>query len=176
MMRSDWKTNDPGYGVSADVSYSLGGNWGVLSRLGFDDLYGKNSANQNVLSTVCAGNLALSYDFLRNNLLDPYVFAGAGVAYYSPRIVSGPFLVSGRSRQWDVSLNGGLGFDFYLDESWSIMVTAEAGYMGSDAVDGYGGGSNDLIGRISFGVRYFLFDRSTVERIVNAVSRRSAME
>jgi hypothetical protein len=170
MLQSDWKTNDPGIGASADLSYSLGHNWGLVSRLGVDTYYGKSKANENVLSTSFRGDLSLSYDFLRSKPLNPFVFVGAGFVFYYPRIDGGAVLTSGKYQPWDMALNGGLGFDCYINESWSIVLTGEATMMGNDQIDGYkAGGSNDIIGRVSLGIRYYLFDRSTVEQIVKTV-------
>ena len=173
MLQSDWKTNDPGIGASADISYSFGNNWGLLSRLGIDTYYGMNTANQSVNSTSFRGDLSLSYDFLRSKPLNPFVFVGAGFVFYAPRISDGPALTSGKYKQWDMALNGGIGFDYYIDESWSVILAGEATLMGNDQLDGYkAGGSNDMIGRVSVGIRYYLFDRSTVEKIVKVVEKR----
>ncbi len=171
MLQSDWKTNDLGYGASVDMSYALGDDWGMLAALGFDSFSGKDPANLKVLSTAFHGRLAASYDFLPNNVLNPFLFAGAGLMYYFPRIDNGRALLSGADRPWDIFVNGGIGVDYFVDESWSIIVTANATMMGSDNIDGYAAGSNDIIGRISVGIRYYLFDRSTVQRIVDAVKK-----
>ena len=171
MMQSDWKSNDPGYGASIDISYSIGNDWGLLAALGLDSFSGKDPANLNVLSTAFHGRLAASYDFLPNKILNPFLFAGAGLSYYFPRVDNGRALLSGADRPWDLFVNGGIGVDYFLDESWSIIVTANATMMASDNLEGYAAGSNDIVGRISVGVRYYLFDRSTVQRIVDAVQR-----
>ena len=156
--------------ASADISYSLGHNWGLLSRLGVDTYYGMNTAQQSVNSTSFRADLSLSYDFLRSKPVDPFIFAGGGFVFYAPRISNGPALTSGLYKQWDMAVNGGLGFDIYVNESWSIILSGEAALMGNDQIDGYkAGGSNDVIGRVSLGIRYYLFDRSTVERIVKTV-------
>lgn len=171
MLQSDWKSNDPGYGASVDISYAIGNDWGLLAALGFDSFSGKDPADLNVLATAFHGRLAGSYDFLPNKILNPFLFAGAGLSYYFPRVDNGRALLSGKDRPWDVFVNGGIGVDYFLDESWSIIVTANATMMGSDNFDGYAAGSNDIIGRVSVGVRYYLFDRSTVQRIVDAVQK-----
>jgi hypothetical protein len=171
MLQSDWKTNDPGFGASADISYLMGENWGLLSTLGFDTFNGKNSANQTVLSTAFHGKIALTYDFLRDKPLNPFVFAGGSVVFYNPRVDKGQVLLSGANRPWEFCLNGGIGVDYFLNESWSVIVSGEAGYMIDDWLDGYGGPSNDIIQRVSVGVRYYLFDRSTVQRIVATSTR-----
>lgn len=171
MLQSDWKSNDLGYGASADLSYALANDWGLLSSLGFDSFNGKDPANLKVLSTAFHGKLAASYDFLPNKVLNPFLFAGAGLTYYFPRVDNGRALLSGADRPWDVFVNGGIGVDYFINESWSIVVTANATMMGSDNIDGYATGSNDIIGHVSVGIRYYLFDRSTVERIVEAMKR-----
>ena len=173
MLQSDWKTNDIGYGAAADLSYALGDNWGLVSRLGVDNFYGKNSASQSVLSTAFTGQLGITYEFLRDKPLNPFLFAGAGLVFFYPRTSNNlALLKSGKDQLWDVTVHAGLGFDYFLDESWSIIVCAEGGMIAGDTIDGYGaGGSNDMYGRASMGIRYYLFDRSTVEKIVETVRR-----
>ena len=172
MLNSDWKTNDIGLGASADFSYALGSNWGLASKLGLNTYTGKTSANQSVLSTVFYGNIGLSYDFLRDKPIDPFLFGRVGLAFYAPRIDNGPALTSGVNQMWDMAFGGGVGVDYFIDESWSLVVTAEAGTLTNDWIDGYkGGGSIDMFGQVSVGIRYYLFDRKTVERIVETVRR-----
>ena len=73
---------------------------------------------------------------------------------------------------WDMAFGGGVGVDYFIDESWSLVIAAEAGTLTNDYIDGYkGGGSNDMFGQVSVGIRYYLFDRKTVERIVDSVRR-----
>lgn len=171
MLQSDWKSNDPGYGASVDISYAIGNDWGLLAALGFDSFSGKDPASLPVLSTAFHGRLAASYDFMPNKILNPFLFAGAGLSYYFPRVDNGRALLSGADRPWDLFVNGGIGVDYFLDESWSIIVTANTTMMASDNLEGYAAGTNDIIGRVSVGVRYYLFDRSTVQRIVDAVRK-----
>ena len=172
MMQSNWKTKDPGYGAAIDLSYSLGHHWGLASSLGFDEYKGQNWSNQNVLSTTIHGSLGLSYAFLPDKHLNPFIFAGPGIVYYRPRIDNGAVILDGKVKTWEFALMGGVGFDYYLSESWSVIVTGEAGLMGNDIVDGYAGGKgNDILQRVSIGVRYYLFDRSTVEKILEAVRK-----
>ena len=170
-LQSDWRTNDLGFGGSADISYSFGYNWGVVSALGIDQFQGVNNLNQNVVSTVFRATLALSYEFLPDNPMNPFVFVGGGWMLYTPRVVDGGGLISGRYPPYDLLAFGGVGVDYYVSESWSIIVRGGAGMMGTDAADGSTTGSNDLFGHVSVGIRYYLFDRSTVEKIVDSVRR-----
>lgn len=172
ILQSDWKTNDVGLGASADLTYSLVENWGLRSSLGFDTFTGKNSAGLKVLSTAIHANLAVSYDFMPHEAFNPFVFGGGGLMFYYPRIDKGLALLSGNDRPWDVSVIGGVGFDYFLDEFWSITVSAEAGLMGSDNIEGYAGGFNDTFGRVSIGVRYYLFDKDFVKRMIEAFEKR----
>jgi hypothetical protein len=172
MLKGDWKTTDPGYGVTTDVSYSLGRNWGLLGTLGFDTYGGITSLNQNVLSTSFQGKLAITYDFLRNKPIDPFLFAGGGLVFSYPRLDNGASLISGKNQPWDFSGNGGLGFDIYVNESWSFMILGEVVLTRNDLIDGVDAGAYyDALTRVSIGVRYYLFDRSTVEEIVKTVEK-----
>lgn len=171
-LQSDWKSTDIGFGASADFSYALGNDWGLVSKLGLNTFTGKNTANQSILSTVLYGNIGASYDFLREQPFDPFLFGRVGLAFYTPRIDNGAALTSGKYQMWDMSFGGGVGVDYFIDESWSLIVTAEAGMLLNDQIDGYkAGGSNDISGQVSVGIRYYLFDRKTVERIVETVRR-----
>ena len=73
---------------------------------------------------------------------------------------------------WDMSVSGGVGLDYYIDESWSVIFAGQAGMLLNDQIDGYkAGGSNDIFGQVSIGIRYYLFDRSAVQRIVDKLIR-----
>ena len=171
MLKSDWKTNDIGLGASADFSYALGSNWGLVSKLGVNSFTGKTSANLSVLSTVFYGNIGLSFDILRDNPIDPFLFGHAGLAFFTPRFDNGA-AVPGGYQMWEMAFGGGVGVDFFIDKSWSLVVAAEAGTLMSDMIDGYkAGGTIDIFGQVSVGIRYYLFDRKTVERIVETVRR-----
>jgi hypothetical protein len=170
-MQSDLKTNEVSYGASVDLSYALENNFGLTSSLGFDSYSGKNYANQNALSTVFRGHFAASYDFLPKQVLNPFVYGGGGMMFFYPRIDNGPSLITGWSNPWNFYLVGGVGVDYFIDESWSLIVAGEGTYTFSDRMDGYKSGVDDSFLRVSVGVRYYLFDRSTVQRIVDAVRR-----
>ena len=171
MLNSDWKTNDIGLGAAADFSYALGSNWGLVSKLGLNTFTGKTLANQSVLSTVFSGNIGLSYDFLRDKPIDPFLFGHAGLAFFTPRFDNGA-AVPGGYQMWEMAFGGGVGVDFFIDKSWSLVIAAEAGTLLADQIDGVkAGGSNDMFGQVSVGIRYYLFDRKTVERIVETVGR-----
>lgn len=171
-MQSDWKSTDVGFGGSADLSYALGSGWGLVSKVGVNSFTGKNTASQNVLSTLLYGNLGLSIDILPSQPLNPFLFGTVGLGFYTPRIDNGVALTSGAAQMWDMSVSGGLGFDFFISESWSFMITAETGMLLNDQLDGYKvGGTNDIFGQVSVGIRYYLFDRSAVEEIVEKVRR-----
>jgi hypothetical protein len=172
MLKGDWKTTDLGYGATADVSYSLGHNWGLVGTLGFDSFSGTTSLSQDVLSTSFQGKFAVTYDFLREKMIDPFLFAGGGLVYFSPRLDNGAALTSGKIRSWDLTANGGAGLDIYVSESWSIMLMGEVVLTRNDQIDGVDAGAYyDAVARVSVGVRYYLFDRSTVQRILDTVNR-----
>lgn len=171
-LQSDWKSSDPGLGASVDASYSIRDEWSLVSSFGMNSYSGKDAGNQTVLSSVFYGNVGLSYDFLRDKPLNPFLFANVGLAFYAPRIENGGALFSGVHQMWDLSFGGGVGVDYFIDESWSVIVTAGAGKITNDQIDGYKAGApNDIFGQVSVGVRYYLFDRSTVEKIVDSVRR-----
>jgi hypothetical protein len=169
-LNSDWKTNDLGWGASADMSYGFGDWWGLVSRLALNRYTGKNLVNQRVLSTVFSGDVGLRLDLLPSKSLDPFVFGRVGLAFYVPRIDNGPALAGGVDQMWDLAVGGGVGVDIFLDKSWSLIVTAEVGTLTNDQIDGYKLASSiDRFGGVSIGVRYYLFDRFSVERIVEEV-------
>jgi hypothetical protein len=172
MLKGDWKTTDPGYGVNADLSYALGYNLGLLGTFGFDAYSGKTSLDQRVLSTTFQVKLAVTYDFLPQNLVNPFLFGGGGIVHFSPRFEDGDALTSGRVRSWDFAANGGVGVDIFLNESWSAVLMGEVVLTRNEQVDGIDAGAYyDAMTRVSIGVRYYLFDRSTVQRIVNTLTR-----
>ncbi len=169
LLQSDLKTNDLSYGASADISYALGSGWGLKSSLGFDSYSGKDYSNQSILSTVFRGDLTVTYDFVPREPFNPFVYGGGGLMFFYPRIDNGASLISGKNQPWSPYLVGGLGIDYFINESWSLMLTAEGTSLFTDRVDGISAGVNDSFMRFSIGIRYYLFDRSTVEKIVKMV-------
>jgi hypothetical protein len=172
LLQSDLKTNDVGYGASADMSYSLGHGWGLMSSLGFDSYSGTDNTNQTIYSDVLRADLAVTFDFLPRKPFNPFLYAGGGAMFAFPRIASGTSLTAVKRQLWDSYAVGGLGIDYFINESWSIIVTAGGAYTSTDLIDGkLGGGRNDTFARCSIGVRYYLFDRSTVEKLVEEVRK-----
>ena len=171
-LQSDLKTDDFGLGASADLSYVLGNNWALVAKVGVNNYNGKNTSNQSVLSTVFYGNVGVSYDFLPAKQIDPFLFGAVGLGFYTPRIDNGAALTSGKYQMWDMSVSGGVGLDYYIDESWSVIFAGQAGMLLNDQIDGYKAGDyNDIFGQVSIGIRYYLFDRSAVQRIVDKLIR-----
>ena len=156
ILKGDWKTTDPGYGLSADVSYSLGHNLGILGTLGFDSHGGKTKLEQPTLSNTYQGKLVVTYDILPLKKVDPFLFAGAGLLFYYPRYEDGAALIEGN----DFTFNSGIGVDIFLNKSWSVIVMGEAVLTRNDKIDGFDDGSYyDAIASVSVGVRYNLFDK-----------------
>ncbi len=170
LLQSDLKTNDVGYGASADMSYGLGSGWGLLSSVGFESYSGKNNTDQVIYSNVFRGDLTVTLDFLPSKPFNPFIYAGGGAMFAFPRDANGTPLYRMKRQLWDSYAVAGLGIDYFINEAWSLIVTAEGTATTTDLIDGISnGGRKDSFVRCSIGVRYYLFDRSTVEKIVKTV-------
>ena len=178
ILQSDQAKDQVGFGSSLELTYSLVNHWGIRSSLGFDAFRGKErETGFQFMSTAFHVNLAVSYNFLLTRAFSPFIFAGAGLMYYYPRSEENPGFIKpllyGRDRPWDIALSGGLGFDIFFKEFLSITVSAEAGWLGSDNIDGIcDGRGNDTFERISVGVRYYLFDKGFLKKTIKTIENR----
>ena len=171
LLYSDAAKNEPGLGGSMELTYALLHHWGLRASFGYDGFKGKDSDGLQVLSATYYGDFAVSYNFTLHHMFNPFIFAGAGVMNYYPRkqLSTGhyDYLLSGPNDiPWSSALIGGVGCDFFINEFWSISITAQGGWLMSDNIDNIIAGGNDSFARISIGFRYYLFDKNFVKKMI----------
>ncbi|MGD1046129.1 MAG: outer membrane beta-barrel protein [Bacteroidota bacterium] len=176
LLNSDLAKNELGLGGSVELIYALQHNWGLRSSFGYDGFRGKGSDGYQVLAATFYGDFAVSYNLTLHRMFDPFIFAGAALMTYYPRkeLSNGvQYLLSGPNDvPWSSALIGGLGCDFFINEFWSISISVQGGWLMSDNIDNIISGGNDTFERVSIGVRYYLFDKDFVKKMIETIKNR----
>lgn len=184
MLQSDFSTSSPSIGGGVDLSYSVVEYLSIRSSLGFGLLEAKalkagaTTLASSMQTSLIFGNLYITADLLPNGEFNPFVFAGgSGIFFDSRATIAGDagstFSTTTVGKRMKGTVVGGVGFDFFLSEFFSITVAGEMGLPYSDILDGYAGGSKkDSYQRISLGVRYYFFDQDFITRMLKALEER----
>ena len=170
ILNSDLPVNQVGYGSSAALTYAVQDHWGFSSDIGFDMFLGKLSNGNEVSVPTFYGDLSFVYNIAPHRTFNPFIYVGGNLLTYYPRekTSAGYYdLLTGLNNvSWTVGIIGGFGFDYFLNEFWSVTASVQGGWLLSDNIDGIPLGGNDAFGRISIGVRYYLFDKSFVKELI----------
>jgi hypothetical protein len=73
----------------------------------------------------------------------------------------------------DIQYIGGLGFDYFPSEFWSITMMGEYVLTGSKYYNGPVSSDNDSFLRGSIQIRYYFFDESFIVKLLEAQRDRS---
>ncbi len=184
LLQSDFSTVSPSFGGGVDLSYSVVENLSIRTSLGFGLLEAKTlKAGTTTLATAMQtslifGNLYVTADLSPNGEFNPFVFAGgSGVFFDSRATINGDagstFNTTTVGKRMKGTVVGGVGFDYFFSEFFSITVAGEIGLPYSDIIDGYAAGSKkDSYERISLGLRYYFFDQDFITRMLKALEER----
>ncbi len=184
LVQSDFTTARTSMGGGVDLSYSVTEYFSIRSSMGVGLLEAKTLTSgattlaSTMQTTLIFGNLYLTADLSPNGEFNPFIFAGGSGVFIDPRAtisaVSGQILAPiSPGKRMKGTIVGGVGFDFFLSEFFSITVAGEIGLPYTDILDGYAGGTKkDSYQRISLGVKYYFFDQDFITRMLKALEER----
>lgn len=111
----------------------------------------------------------VSLDMAPTQSFNPFLFAGGAMVFYDPRKSDG---TRRTGNTFDIHYGGGAGFDYFLNEFWSITVKGEYVLTGSKYYNGDDTNGADSFLRAGIELRYYFFDQNFVTRMLEAVKER----
>jgi hypothetical protein len=160
--------SNAGFGGGLNLSYSLLQGLGLRSKFLVNQLSWENAAGQTEVTDFITLSGYLSADFLPNSGINPFLFAGGSFVFYDPKNPDG---THHPTSSFDMSGSGGLGFDFFPNEFWSITVMGEyvmtysPYYIGNSSL--VSDSNNDGYMRVSLQFRYYFFDELFVTKLLD---------
>jgi hypothetical protein len=162
-------------GGGASFSYSVMENLGIRAMFGAGQLgwKDKNNATLSNTTSLYSGNLYLSYDMIPQGTFNPFLFVGLGGVYFDPRSDLGPYLATSTTDKVDLNYLGGVGFDYFFSEFFSMTVSGEFALTNTDKMDMQKHlGTNDTYSRVNLEFRYYFFDQDYVTKLIEALQAR----
>ena len=172
LFTSDFPNTSVGGGGGISLSYSVFEHIGLRMMLGSGELKYSDAASHGYTTPMFSGNLYLSYDLIPHGNFNPFIFGGVGGIYFDPHSDLGVYPTGGFDKI-DVNYLGGVGFDYFFSEFFSITVSGEAALTNTDWLDGLkAGASKDAYDRVNVEFRYYFFDQDYITRLIKALQDR----
>jgi hypothetical protein len=163
-----------GFGGGFSLSGSLAEGLSVRSKFAMNQLKWKGATDVVNTTDLMTINLYLSGDLMPNSSFNVFPFFGGGMVFYDPRNDLGThaYKPDGTSvSSFDINWGGGLGFEFFPNEFWSITLMGEYVMTGSSYYAGSVGLNNPSIysyARLSLQFRYYFFDQGFITKLLQA--------
>ncbi len=164
----------PGGGIS--LFYSPWEYIGLRSNLVYNQLsWTALGTGKSISTDVMSDNLYLSFDMAPNSSFNPFIFAGGGIAVFDPQDEYFGTRAFGPT-DFDIHYGGGVGFDYFLSEFWSVtlageyVMTGSKNYVGSHSISDFTSilTGNDSFARVSLQIRYYFFDENFITKLLKA--------
>ncbi len=165
-------TTSPAIGGGLNLTYSIIEGLSLRSKIGINQLSWENDAKQSITTDLMSINGYLSIDLMPNSSFNIFLLGGGGTVFYDPKQQSTGLRAPGVSSS-DINYIGGLGFDYFLSEFWSVTMMGEYVLTGSKYYNGPENSNNDSFLRGSIQIRYYFFDQSFIKKLLQAQSDRS---
>jgi hypothetical protein len=161
----------PAFGGGVNMSLSLMEGLSLRSKFVVNQLFWKNDDKSSVTTDLMSLNGYLSIDLMPNSSFNVFPFGGGGLVFFDPRDERTGVRLSGVS-SFDVQYSGGLGFDFFPNEFWSITLLPEYVLTNSRYYNGPLNSGNDSFFRVSLQIRYYFFDESFITKLLETYRDR----
>jgi hypothetical protein len=157
----------PGFGGGVNMSLSLMEGLSLRSKFGVNQLSWETSTipKKSITTDLMSLNGYLSIDLLPNSSFNVFPFGGGGLVFFDQKNeTTGASGVS----SFDIQYSGGLGFDYFPNEFWSITLLPEYVMTNSRYYNGPANNDNDSYVRVSLQFRYYFFDQSFITNLLEA--------
>jgi hypothetical protein len=161
----------PAFGGGVNMSLSLMEGLSLRSKFGVNQLFWKNDYKSSITTDLMSLNGYLSIDLMPNSSFNIFPFAGGGLVFFDPKDET-TGLRRGYVSSFDIQYGGGLGFDFFPNEFWSITLLPEYVMTNSRYYNGPLNSGNDSFFRVSLQLRYYFFDESFITKLLEAQRAR----
>jgi hypothetical protein len=160
-----------GFGGGFNMSLSLMEGLSLRSKFSVDQLAWK-IPGKTITTDFISLNGYLSGDLMPNSSFNVFPFVGGGFSFYDPKDSLGARPTRSISA-FDLQICGGVGFEYFPNEFWSISLMPEYVLTNSQYYNGPANKNNDSYLRVSLQFRYYFFDQSFITKLVEAVRDRS---
>ncbi len=160
----------PGFGGGINMSISLLEGLSFRTKFAVNQLVWKIDS-KSVKTDLMSLNGYFSGDMMPNSNFNVFPFIGIGVVFYDPKdeITGGrPAYIS----SFDLQYGGGVGFEYFPNEFWSITLLPEYVITGSQYFNGPADAGNDSYLRVSLQARYYFFDQSFITKLLETLRTR----
>jgi hypothetical protein len=141
----------------------------LRSKFGVNQLFWKNDNKSSITTDLMSLNGYLSIDLLPNSSFNVFPFGGGGLVFFDQKNeTTGASGVS----SFDIQYSGGLGFEYFPNEFWSITLLPEYVLTNSRYYNGPLNSGNDSFFRVSLQLRYYFFDESFITKLLEAQRAR----
>lgn len=163
-----------GFGGGVNMSLSLMEGLSLRSKFAVNQLSWNNAAGKSITTDFMSLNGYLSGDLMPNSSFNVFPFVGGGVVFYDPKDSVGnrAFINNIPVSSFDIQFGGGIGFDYFPNEFWSITLLPEYVMTNSQYYNGPANTGNDSYFRVSLQVRYYFFDESFITKLLDAQRAR----
>ncbi len=156
----------PGFGGGVNMSLSLMEGLSLRSKFAVNQLSWKIGTTS-FTTDLMSFNGYLSGDLMPNSSFNVFPFVGGGLVFFDPKNETTGGRASAVS-SFDVQYSGGLGFDYFPNEFWSITLLPEYVMTNSRYYNGPANTDNDSYFRVSLQFRYYFFDQSFITKLLEA--------
>jgi hypothetical protein len=157
----------PGLGGGVNMSLSLMEGLSLRSKFAINQLSWENDLKKSITTDFMSFNGYLSGDLMPNSSFNVFPFVGGGLVFFDPK----EEITGGRASavsSFDIQYGGGLGFDYFPNEFWSITLLPEYVMTNSRYYNGPANSDNDSYFRVSLQFRYYFFDQSFITNLLEA--------
>jgi hypothetical protein len=161
----------PGFGGGVNMSLSLMEGLSLRSKFAVNQLSWETSSKKSVTTDMMTFNGYLSIDLMPNSSFNVFPFGGGGVAFFDPKDETSGGRPANIS-SFDIQYGGGLGFEIFPNEFWSITLLPEYVMTNSRYYNGPANTGNDSYFRASLQIRYYFFDESFITKLLESYRTR----
>jgi hypothetical protein len=162
-----------GFGGGVNMSLSLMEGLSLRSKFAVNQLSWKNSSDSSITTDFMSLSGYLSGDLMPNSSFNIFPFVGGGLVFFDPKDqTTGVRPTNVIVSSFDIQYGGGIGFDYFPNEFWSITLLPEYVMTNSQYYNGPANTGNDSYFRVSLQVRYYFFDESFITKLLDAQRAR----
>jgi hypothetical protein len=162
-------TSSAGFGGGINMNYSLLEGLGFRAKFVMNQLVWTNSLDKSTTTDLISLNMYLGGDMMPNSKFNVFLLGGGGFVFYDPKDPDG---TRHPTSSFDINYGGGLGFDYFPNEFWSITLMGEYMMTYSPYYNGPASADNDSFFRGSLQFRYYFFDQLFVTKLLDTQRER----
>jgi hypothetical protein len=163
-------SSSAGFGGGVNTSLSLLEGLSLRTKFAINQLVWK-VGSKSITTDFMSLNGYLSGDLMPNSNFNVFPFVGGGIAFFDPKDSTGVRPAKPVS-SFDIQFGGGVGFEYFPNEFWSITLLPEYVMTGSQYYNGPANTGNDSYFRVSLQVRYYFFDQAYITKLLETLRAR----